>query len=165
MLPESKSEVPKLIQPFDAFGRATWAGLLLGFMAFAIGFGFGVVRVVFMTGVVGPIAAVVVELFVLLPILWFVAGWICDRSKIATYGARFVVGLTAVALLLSLEAVFALGVMKQTLATYISSVISPAGLIGLCGQLVLAWLPTLSARRRHPHKVGGVINNLNTTHP
>ncbi|HEX7789934.1 MAG TPA: hypothetical protein VF467_05330 [Afipia sp.] len=165
MLPESKSKVLKVTQAFDAFGRATWAGLLLGFVAFAIGFGFGIVRVVFVTGAVGPIAAVVVELFVLLPILWFVAGWICGVWKVAACSARYVVGLTAVALLLALEVVFAIGVMKQTLATYMGGVMSPAGLIGLGGQLMLAWLPALSAKRRRPSGFGGVINNPNTTHP
>ena len=163
MLPESKSEVLKLAQAFDAFGRAVWAGLLLGLAAFAIGFAFGVVRVIFVVGAIGPIASVILELFVLLPILWFVARWICDRWKIATYGACFVVGLTAVALLLSLEAVFAGGVMKQALAAYIGSVLSPAGLIGLCGQLLLAWLPALSARQLR--KSPSAIHSLNTTHP
>ena len=164
MLPESKSEVLKLAQAFDAFGRAIGAGLLLGLVAFAIGFAFGVVRVVFVADAIGPTASIILELFVLLPVLWFVARSICDRWKIATYGARSVVGLTAVALLLSLEAVFAIGVMKQEPAAYIGSIKSPAGLIGLCGQLLLAWLPALSARQR-PKSPSGMVRSLTTKHP
>lgn len=63
-------------------------------------------------------------------------------------------GLTALAVLLPLETGFAILLMKQDLGTYLRGVASPAGLPGLAGQLMLAWLPTLTglrAKATHTH--------------
>ena len=56
-------------------------------------------------------------------------------------------GLTALAVLLTLETGFAIRLMQQDFGTYLRGVASPAGLIGLAGQLMLAWRPALTESR------------------
>jgi hypothetical protein len=101
--------------------------------------------VVFVTPVTGQVGAVLLELTVLLPLLWWTAGRICQRMAIGARDARFMVGLTALATLLSLEAGFAMAAIKISFSDYIEGIVSPAGLIGLAGQAMLAWLPALHA--------------------
>lgn len=86
-----------------AFLRAWGAGLVLGLAAFLIGFAFGVIRVVLVAPSIGALAAVGVELILFLPLLALVSAKVCRAFSVDTYGARYMAGLTALALLLVLE--------------------------------------------------------------
>jgi len=122
-------------------------------------------RVVFVTPVLGPLGAVLLELMVLLPLLWWTAGRVCQRMAIGSRDARFMVGLTALATLLSLEAGFAVAAIKISFSDYIEGIVSPAGLIGLAGQAMLAWLPALHAETnaKDPKRASQQTKGANTS--
>lgn len=128
-----------------AFVRAGAAGLALGAIAFGAGFGFGVFRVLIVAPLLGALAAVGVELAVFLPLLALTAANVCRTFRIDTRDARHMVGLTALAFLLGLEALFAIQTTREGMAAYLRGLTSPPGLLGLAGQLMLAWLPALFA--------------------
>ncbi len=140
---ERGADHPGPFAAMQAFAGASWAGLLLGLSALAAGFVFGVLRVVFVTPAVGSVAAVLLELTIFLPLLWWGAGRICKCMKVSARNARFMVGLTALATLLSLETCFALAGVKLSVEAYLAGITTPTGLIGLAGQAMLAWLPAL----------------------
>lgn len=140
---ERGADHPGPFAAMRAFAGASWAGLLLGLSAFAAGFVFGILRVVFVTPAVGSVAAVLLELTILLPLLWWGAGRICKGMKVSGRNPRFMVGLTALATLLSLETCFALAGVKLSVGAYLAGITTPTGLIGLAGQAVLAWLPAM----------------------
>jgi hypothetical protein len=108
---------------------------------FALGFGLGTVRTLWLAPAIGDLAAVVVELPLMLGFGW----WWCRRllnGRTLGTGARAVMGGSAFAWLMLAELGLALAV-GQGLAGWLAGLVTPAGRLGLAGQLAFAALPLI----------------------
>ncbi|MBN9025320.1 hypothetical protein [Kaistia sp. MMO-174] len=131
------------------------AGAIYFLIVFAIGFVLGSARVLLLEPRIGALAAVAIELPVMLAAAWIVCGGILRRSQVrARRGADL--GMGAVALLLLLAAEFALGHFgfgRDMTALFAAYGTSP-GLLGLAGQIGFAAIPAVRCRwlssRGHP---------------
>ena len=106
---------------------------------FAVGFLLGTVRTLWLAPAVGEVAAVGIELPVMIGASW----WWCRRMLVGRdlgTGARAVMGGWAFSFLMLAELGLTLA-FGGTLATHLAVLTAPAGLLGLAGQLVFAALP------------------------
>lgn len=111
---------------------------------FAAGFVLGAVRVLLVTPLVGPVAAVMLELPIMLAVAWFLCGLILDAPWASRRLAdRWAMGGVAFALLMGLEFAMALLVFRQDAGQVLKSLTAPAGLLGLLGQVAFALLPLI----------------------
>jgi hypothetical protein len=117
------------------------AGTVYFAIVFAFGFLFGTLRVLFVAPSVGETRAVLIELPLMLAVSWYAARWICARFAIAGLGSAVATGATAFALLMSAE--FALGTFGfgQTLVQQLAAFATPAGALGVVGQIAFAIMP------------------------
>lgn len=83
----------------------------------AAGFAFGVVREMLLRPAVGPVWAQLAEAPVMAVVIWLAAGWIVRRGT----RAPLAVGIAATLVLIAVETVFALAVLGQTPAAYLSA--------------------------------------------
>lgn len=130
--------------------RALAAGMLYFMAVFAAGFALGTLRVLVLLPRMGELAAVAVELPAMLALSWILAGWIVSRRRVPPApGARLAMGGVALALLLMAEA--GLGVLGfgQSLAQHLAHYATPAGALGLAGQLGFGLMPWLRTRGRY----------------
>ena len=129
----------------------TMAGLYAA-LTFAAGFLLGVVRVLLIAPLAGPVTAVMLELPVMLAVSWLICGWILDRPwAYRRFPDRAAMGVAAFALMMALEVTMALTIFGQSPAAVLKGLAAPAGVLGLAGQaafamLPLAWRPPLSTR-------------------
>jgi hypothetical protein len=124
------------------------AGLAYAGLVFAAGFVLGTVRVLALAPAVGPLAAVALELPVMLALSWIAARIVLARLPVpARPGPRLAMGAVALAALLGAEA--ALGVLGfgQSLAAWAAGLVTPEGMLGLAGQGLFALLPRLMIGR------------------
>ncbi len=112
-------------------------------LVFAAGFGLGVVRTFAIEPAVGDIAAVLIELPVILTVSWLSAGWIIGWFAVSgRLPERLSMGLVAFALLILAE--FGLAVAAGGGAdTILEHWRSTAGLLGLTGQVLFGAFPAL----------------------
>lgn len=108
---------------------------------FAAGFALGVLRVAWIAPAVGPLAAVALELPVMLAISWGVAGRVLARWSLPR-NRRLAMGGLALALLLAAEAGLAL-TLGGTLPGFLRGLATPPGVLGLAGQVAFALIPRL----------------------
>lgn len=123
--------------------RTIWvmAGLYAT-MTFAGAFVLGVARVILVAPLVGPVMAVMLELPLTLALSWLVCGWVMSRPWAnRALLDRAAMGAAAFALVLALEMGMALLLFGQTPAGALQGLAAPAGLLGLAGQAVFAFLP------------------------
>jgi hypothetical protein len=116
-----------------ALGLRYFAGV------FAVGFVLGTIRTLWLAPAVGEVAAVAIEL----PIMLGFSGWWCRRllaGRALSTGQRAMMGGSAFLCLMAAELALALAV-GGTLANYMAGLMAPAGLLGLAGQLLFAVLP------------------------
>ena len=116
-----------------ALGLRYFAGV------FAIAFALGTIRTLWLAPAVGALAAVALEV----PVIWAVSWWwgrrLLTRQPLALAG-RAVMGGTAFVWLMLAE--FGLSqAFGRTPAEHLASFFTPAGLLGLAGQLAFAVLP------------------------
>lgn len=128
----------------------TAAALYAGF-AFALGFLLGVCRVLLLEPALGPLAATILELPVILALTWLAARrLVLSRGRTWTFAHAALVGLLAFVLLQAAELAltpwtfppdqpWAQSLRERTL--------SPAGILGLAAQLLFAVFPALALRR------------------
>ena len=126
------------------------AGALYFLILFACGTLLGTIRTLFLAPAVGPIMAVVLELPVMLGLSWIVAGRL-TRGRPALDGARARLVMGGLALVLLMAAEFALAGMAfgQTPGTYLATLATPHGALGLSGQLgfgLIPWLRRVTGR-------------------
>ena len=110
---------------------------------FAFGFGFGVVRTLFVSPVIGELAAVLFELPIMLGLSWFIAARIFPgRGLTSAQGIE--IGLTSFLLLQVAESLLfgALGPysLVDNILFYLGD-LSPARIAGLVGQILFAAIP------------------------
>jgi hypothetical protein len=120
--------------------KAVTAGLLYVAIVFAVGFALGTLRTLVVAPRVGEVAAVAIELPFMIGAAWLVCRRLV-RGVSPHIAARAVMGGVAFAVLMGLEFGLATVAFGQVPADFAARLRSPAGLLGLAGQIVFALLP------------------------
>jgi hypothetical protein len=106
---------------------------------FAAAFVLGAVRVTLVAPQTGPLLAVALEVPLVLALSWVVAGRVLSRWPL-TSNRRPALALLAFAILMLLELATAL-VFGQTPLQFLTAMTTPAGALGLAGQIGFALIP------------------------
>jgi len=118
------------------------AGVFYFAVVFAAGFHLGTVRTIFLAPRLGEFGAVACELPFMLAISWIACGRLVRRFDLAAAAPpRAFMGATAFALLMTAEVSLATIVFGKSLAQLTDDWMSPAGMLGLGGQIIFALLP------------------------
>jgi len=111
--------------------------------AFVAGSVLGAVRGLGIAPIFGDLAAILIELPVILAILWFACAWLVRQRRVpADSGARILMGSTAFALLIGFEFALAL-LFGATLDMWLHNFTQPAYLLGLAGQALFGLFPLI----------------------
>jgi hypothetical protein len=113
-------------------------------VVFAAAFAFGALRVTLIAPHMGPLAAVAVEVPLVLGLSWLVAGRVLRRWPLTTTGA-LTMGALAFALLMLAEFALAYALSGQPPAAYAATFLTAPGALGLAGQIGFALIPALRA--------------------
>jgi hypothetical protein len=108
---------------------------------FAAGFVLGALRVLWLAPMVGPLAAVAMELPVMLAVSWFAAGAVLRGWRVA---APLAMGALAFAVLMACEVSLSL-VLGRMLTQFADDLATAPGALGLAGQIAFAFIPRLRA--------------------
>jgi hypothetical protein len=123
------------------------AGLLYFLGTFAIGFAIGTVRTLLLVPRVGALAAVALEVPLMLLASWWVCGVVLRRIPLPPARLlRLTMGLTAFLWLLLAELVLAVWGFGQSAAGYWAGFATPAVRLGLAGQIGFAMMPLIRQR-------------------
>lgn len=110
---------------------------------FALAFGIGALRVTLVAPATGPLLAVALEVPVVLALSWIIAG----RIRLPpTVPQRAAMALLSFALLMALELGTALA-FGQSPARFFTAMTTPAGVLGLAGQIGFALIPLVRQAR------------------
>lgn len=108
---------------------------------FAVGFALGTIRTLWLAPAVGALAAVGIEVPIMVAASWWWARRLLARQELAMAG-RAVMGGSAFVWLMLAE--FGLGLaFGQTPGAWLAGFATPAGLLGLAGQLGFAACPLI----------------------
>jgi len=130
-----------------SIGAAVPAAALYFGLVFAAGFGLGTIRILLIAPRLGEVGAVLLETPIILWVSWAACGFSVRMFKVQGRAAEFVMGAEALVLLMVAELPLSLLVFRRPLARYLQAYATPAGAIGLCGQLVFGLLPLVRAGR------------------
>lgn len=115
--------------------RAVIAGAVYFLLVFAVGFALGTFRVLVLLPWIGELAAVLLELPVMLGISWILAGRLVARFGVpGAIPARLTMGGVGFALLMVAEMVLAVSLFGQPMAAHLAHYATWPGAIGLAGQ-------------------------------
>jgi hypothetical protein len=116
-------------------------------VVFACAFGLGLVRTLLLVPMIGEMAAVMLELPLVLAIAWVAAGHVLRRWRLAdaNAGPRLAVGGLAFVFLMLAEFLLA-SVLGQGGAAWAASLMTAQGMVGLAGQVVFALIPLARPR-------------------
>lgn len=132
-----------MTRPVLVAGMATaLIGLLYFIAIFTLAFATGVVRTLFLVPLLGPLAAVSLEVPVILTASWFVARRLL-RGRSFSLAQRASIGALAFALTMVSEAALAHFMRAQSISEWAAAVATPLGLFGLAAQLGFASMPVL----------------------
>lgn len=116
-------------------------------LAFAAGFVLGPIRMFVLTPRIGAVAAVLIELPIILTASYFIARWVLRRYRIgASASQRFAIGVLAFVMLMSAEFLLSMA-FGQSPREFVLSMATLAGSIGLGGQILFAFIPLLVPTR------------------
>lgn len=119
-----------------------FAGIVYFVAVFAVAFALGVARTLVVAPAIGAMAAVLLEMPVVLGASWIVARRVL-RDRHFNLSQRAVMGAIAFVLLMASEALLA-GVLRgQSIGEWAHELTTPLGLVGLAGQLAFAAMPIL----------------------
>lgn len=114
---------------------------------FMAGFLLGVARTLLIAPRTGDLAAVALELPLILAVSWVACGWAIRRHDVASESAaRLVMGLTSFILLMAAELAVSTLIAGRSLDQHLALYRTAPVLLGLCGQLVYAALPLIRLR-------------------
>ena len=119
---------------------ACFAGLLYFAAVFTFAFAMGIARVLVVAPRLGPTAAVLLEVPILVVASWIVARRLL-RNRSLTLRQRTTMGATAFTLTMASEAALSVIMRGQSLTDWAAAVATPLGLAGLVGQVVFAAMP------------------------
>jgi hypothetical protein len=114
---------------------------------FALGFVLGTVRTLWLAPAVGPLAAVAVELPVMLGASWWLARRLAARRPLPSRDAALAAGGIAFALLMGLELALGVALFGQSAKVWLAALTTPSGALGLTGQALFALMPALVWQR------------------
>lgn len=131
--------------------RAPASALLAGFTYFAIvftaGFALGALRTLIVAPRLGETGAVAAELPVMLAISFFACRFLVRRFKVPPrLSARAAMGAVAFALLMAAEFALSTLAFGRSAAEFMGAFATPAGLLGLGGQIAFALMPLFVRR-------------------
>lgn len=132
------------------------AGFAIRYWAavFALGFVLGTVRTLWLAPATGELAAVAIELPVMLGASWLVAGRLLRRHLLARLAEAAAAGLVAFALLLTCELALAMALAGETPRQWLAALGHAPGALGLAGQVLFALMPAALWRLRKGKKRG-----------
>lgn len=131
----------------ERMGRALRAGVVYFLAVFAAGFVLGVLRTLLVAPRVGVLAAVAIELPIVLAVAWWVSARLQRRSS-ATLPEAGLMGGTAFVLLMLAEASLSIALFGRTIAEHLSLYADADHQLGFAGQIAFALIPTVQARYR-----------------
>ncbi len=111
---------------------------------FAVAFGLGALRVTLVGPMLGALPAVALEVPLVLAVSWVVAGRVLMHWPLR--GQRPALALLSFAILMGLELATALA-FGQTPAQFLTAMTTPAGVLGLAGQIGFALIPLVRQAR------------------
>ena len=114
---------------------------------FALGFVLGTVRTLWLAPAVGHLAAVALELPVMLGASWWLARHLAARRPLPSRGAALAAGGIAFALLMVLELALGVALFGQGAGQWLAALTTPPGALGLAGQALFALMPALVWQR------------------
>jgi len=123
------------------------AGALYFVFVFAIAFALGAVRVSFVAPVTGAVWATALELPFTLAASWVVTTGVMRRAGITTLRPAVAMSATAFVLLMGAEAAGAMLIFGRTFGEHLQSFATPAGALGLAGQIVFGLFPVVQVQR------------------
>ncbi len=110
-------------------------------VVFGLAFCLGVLRVMWIAPWLGEVGAVLVEVPLVLAISWIAAGAALRRWPLRPWGDRAAMGAMAFVALMALELALGGFGFGRTPADMLRSMSTPAGLIGLAGQIGFGLIP------------------------
>ena len=117
--------------------------LLYVAMVFVAAFVLGAFRVMLVAPRLGELAAVALEVPVVLGLSWLVAGRVLRRWPLPRTGQRLAMGGLAFALLMLAETVLGITLFGRSLPGILAAIATLPGLVGLAGQIGFALVPAL----------------------
>lgn len=116
---------------------------------FTLGFVLGTIRVTWITPQVGPLAATLAEIPLMLLAAWFLCRWAIRRWRVPeTPLIRWTMVPWFLALLIMFEALIGATLFGRTMADQWSALTTPAGILGLSAQIVAAFLPVFASKQQ-----------------
>lgn len=126
-------------------------GLTLFAGVFALGFVLGVLRTLLLVPRLGELAAVAIELPLILAASWWWCGWLLRHEAgrgLCVSGMRaLAVGAIALGLLLLAELGLSIGLAGRSIGEHFALYAQPAHQLGLAGQCLFGLMPWLRSRR------------------
>ena len=119
---------------------------------FAVGFVLGTVRVLWLEGAVGRIAATLAELPAMLGVSYVIARRVLRRYAITTPRHALRLGAWAFSLLLAFELLAAMVISGRSPMQWIAQTTTTAGLLGLSGQMLFGLMPWIVLRAQDAGK-------------
>ncbi len=107
----------------------------------------GVARVLVVAPLLGPAAAVLLEVPIVIAVSWVATRYLLRNSTL-TFLQLAMMGITAFILTMASEASLAELLQGENVAEWAASVATPLGLVGLAGQVIFAAMPILVGFRR-----------------
>jgi hypothetical protein len=111
-------------------------------VVFAAGFVLGTLRVLVLAPALGAVAAVALEVPLMLAVAWFASRWAVARHRVpARERPRLAMGGLAFALLMSAELALGVWGFGQSPAAIAVGFLRPEGMLGLAGQVAFGLVP------------------------
>lgn len=128
--------------------RIVLPALVYGATVFAAAFALGALRVMLVVPRLGELAAVTLEVPVVLGLSWLVAGRVLRRWPLPRPGQRLAMGGLAFALLMLGETILGVTLFGRTPAGILAAMATLPGLVGLAGQIGFGLIPALLGQPR-----------------
>jgi hypothetical protein len=130
------------------WAACTAAGCVYASGVFAVGFGIGTIRVLFLVPRVGAAVAVLSEAPVMLAVSWSISKWVAKKFDLnADAHASLLMGAIAFAVLMLAELGVSVFVFGNSMVQHLAAYWSVPGAIGLAAQICFATFPSLQASR------------------
>lgn len=128
--------------------RALTAGTVYFLALFALGFGFGTIRVIYLAPRVGQLVATFAEVPVMLVAALFACRWSVRHWKVPSDASiRWAMVLWFVVLLFAFEALLGAALFGRSVPEQWAALATAAGLVGLSAQMIAALMPVFIGRR------------------
>jgi hypothetical protein len=129
--------------------RAVRLGAVYALSVFAAGFMLGALRTLVIAPRTGDLAAVLIELPVILGVSWIVFGWLARRENALPMAARWRVALSAFLVLMALDLALSALIAEGGVRGFIASWHTLPGAIGLAGQAAFALIALIHPAARN----------------